>query len=309
MSGSRVISPAETPSVHYPTGILASIVSTNRRIMVDVDLDKALLGDTALVQSCARMMSAAWIEQQLAETSTAPGTEISETALALRHTIASDLGMGFEIAFKSLMQELPSVDVQRGHNFIKCCWERIPPATQGELDAKVEQLISLRFGDHLRGKVWPFGQYLNHHDAFLNRTADRRYALVKGMDDRTLSAYSEVLFVGRAGRGLAPINKDVLITLGYADGIGALAMYWRTIMEKVQELRWPEGSHPDGGGPYPQRDEARNLILRTADQLIGPLRVMSDEELKKKRARQFEELHPEFRGMPSHLLPGWGKEK
>ena len=262
------------------------------------------IGDTALVQACARMMSAAWIEQQIAETSTAPGTDISGIAIALRHTIASDLGMGFEIAFKSLMKELPDVDVRRGHDFIKRCWEHIPPATQGELDARVEQLISLRFGEHLHGKVWSFGRYLARHDAFLNRTVDRRYALVRD-DDETQSVYSEALFLGRAGRGLAPINKVILNTLGYADGIGALAMYWRTIMEKAQELRWPEESHPDGGGPWAQRDEARNLIRRAADQLVGPLSVMSDEEVKNKRLRNFENLHPEFRGLAPNLLPGW----
>ena len=252
-------------------------------------------------------MSAAWVEQQLAETSTAPGTDISGIVIALRHTIASDLGMGFEIAFKSLMKELAGVDVRRGHDFIKRCWEHIPSAAQGELDARVEQLISLRFGNHLRGKVWSFGQYLSHHDAFLNRTADRRYALLED-DDETRTVYSEALFVGRAGRGLPPINRDILDTLGYADGIGALAMYWRTVMEKAQELRWPEESHPDGAGPWPQRDEAHNLICRAADQLVGPLSVMSDEEVKDKRQRNFEDLHPEFRGLAPYFLPGWASK-
>ena len=61
-----------------------------------------MIGSTALVQSCARMMSAAWLTREITETSTAPPKGISGIAYALRHTIASDLGMGFELALKAL---------------------------------------------------------------------------------------------------------------------------------------------------------------------------------------------------------------
>ena len=253
-----------------------------------------------MVQSCARIMSAAWIEQQLAETSTAPLTDVSGIALALRHTIASDLGMGFELAFKSLAQELPGSVVRSGHDLFES-WGQIPPNVQRQLDADVEQRVCLAFGNRLVGRVLSFEQYLHTHKVFLNRTVDNRYALEA---DDTRLVYSESLFVGRAGRGLAPINKHVLDTLGYADGIGALATYWRTIVEKVQQLRWPEGSHPDGCGTWPQRDEARSLIRRAADQLVGPLSVMSEDEMKNKRLAQFEQFHPELRGMAPLLLPG-----
>ncbi|MDE0105386.1 MAG: hypothetical protein OXN89_23665 [Bryobacterales bacterium] len=222
----------------------------------------------------------------------------------MRHTIAADLAMGFELALKSLLKELPDSDVRPGHDLFKS-WKQIPPHVQGELDAEVDQQMSLAFGDRLKGKVLSFQQYLDTHKVFLNRMVDNRYAL-EANDNRVV--YSESLFVGRAGRGLAPINKHVFETLGYADGIGALALYWLTLMEKVQQLRWPEGSRPDGGGPWPQRDEARNLIRRAADQLVGPLTVMSEEELKNKRLRQSEESHPEFRGIELHLLTGWARD-
>ena len=211
--------------------------------------------------------------------------------------------MAFELAFKSLVQGLPDSDVRPGHDLIRC-WGQIPPAVQRELDADVEQQICDAFGNRLVGKVLPFERYLDIHETFLNRTVDNRYAVEA--DDNRL-AYSESLFIGRAGRGLAPINKHVLDTLGYADGIGAMAMYWRTTMEKVQELRWPEESHPDGGGPWPERDDVRDLIRTAADQLVGPLSILSAAELKNKRLRQFEELHPEFRGAVLHLLAGWAK--
>lgn len=267
--------------------------------VVEGNGNKPLLGDTALVQSCARMMAAAWIEQQLAETSTAPLTNVSGIAVALKHTIASDLGMGFELAFKSLLQELPDSDVRPGHDLLES-WGRIPPDVQGELDADAEQQICLAFGEGLSGKVLSYQQYLATHEVFLNRTVDNRYAL-EANDDRVI--YSESLFIGRAGRGLAPVNKDVVDACGHVDGIGALALYWRTLTEKVAELRWLEGSR-DGCGPCPQRDEVRNLIRRAADQLIGPLGVMSEEELRSKRLRQLERLHPEFRGTGLHLLTG-----
>ena len=286
------------------TGILRSTVPMRRKDMVDGNRNKPPLGDTALVQSCARMMSAAWIEQQLSETSTAPLTDISGIALALKHTIASDLGMGFELAIKSLVQELPDFDVRPGHDLIEC-WGQIPPDVQGELDADVEQRICLAFGNRLLGGVLPFEQYLDKHMVFLNRTVDDRYALK--VDDNRL-IYSEALFIGRAGRGLSPINKDIHGTLGYADGIGVLAIYWRTLMEKVLDLRWPEGLRPDNGGPWPQKDEARSLVRRAADQLVGPLSVMSEEELKNKRLRQLEAFHPELRGMAPYLLPDWERK-
>ena len=85
-------------------------------------------------------------------------------------------------------------------------------------------------------------------------------------------------------------------------------MYWRTIMEKAQELRWPEESHPDGGGPWPQRDEARNLIQRAADQLIGPLSVMSDQELKNKRLRELRRLAPGVSWASAQFPAGLGRQ-
>ena len=62
------------------------------------------IGSTVFVQACARMMSAPWIERQMAETSTAPLMSTSGVAYALKHTIASNIGMGFELALKSLVE-------------------------------------------------------------------------------------------------------------------------------------------------------------------------------------------------------------
>ena len=55
-------------------------------------------GQTIFVQACARMMSAAWIKRQMAETSTAPRANLSGIAYSMRFTIASDMGMAFDWA-------------------------------------------------------------------------------------------------------------------------------------------------------------------------------------------------------------------
>ena len=48
------------------------------------------------------------------ETSTAPGISTSGVACALRHKIASDIGMGFELALKCLAQGLSSKKTASG---------------------------------------------------------------------------------------------------------------------------------------------------------------------------------------------------
>jgi len=103
------------------------------------------IGSTVFVQACARMMSAAWIERQMLETSTAPGMSTSGVAYALRHTIASDIGMGFELALKSLAQGLsPNKDgdpqVPHGHN-LPDVWLDLPRHVRDEIDRNVEQLV------------------------------------------------------------------------------------------------------------------------------------------------------------------------
>lgn len=61
-------------------------------------------GCTIFVQACARMMSAAWIRRQMVETSTASSSGISGIAYSMRYSFASDIGMSFELATKSLAQ-------------------------------------------------------------------------------------------------------------------------------------------------------------------------------------------------------------
>ena len=242
------------------------------------------IGSTVFVQACARMMSAAWIERQMLETSTAPGMSTSGVAYALRHTIASDIGMGFELALKSLAQGLsPNKDgdpqVPHGHDLSKL-WLDLPRPVRDEIDRDAEQLVYRNYdvkGD-LQGKVLPFPKYLEKHSDFLNETVDNRYAL-----ERAETWMSEVLFVDRIDGGQVSLGAS---EDGNADGIGVLTAYWYAIMTKALALRWHEKLCEGDAGFRAERDEARALMDRAAHQLTGRLGIMSEQELTDQRLRQ-----------------------
>ncbi|MCY4514959.1 MAG: hypothetical protein OXC69_07480 [Candidatus Tectomicrobia bacterium] len=251
---------------------------------------RAPIGSTVFVQACARLMSAAWIDRQMLETSTAPGMNTSGVAYALRFTIASDIGMAFELALKSLVQGLsPNNDgdpqVLKGHDLRSEGWHDIPPGIQDEIDNEVEQLVCCRYGAEMKGKVLPFAQYLEKHNDFLNETVNNRYALERGGTWK-----SEVLFV----------NKNVGIEFALetydgqscGDGIGVLTAYWYAIMSKALGVRWPDAECSVKEELCAERDEARALMGRAAHQMTGPLSIMSREELADKRLRQRTESQP-----------------
>ena len=243
------------------------------------------IGSTVFVQACARMMAAAWIERQMLETSTAPGMSTSGVAYALRHTIASDIGMGFELALKSLAQGLsPNKDgdpqVLHGHT-LSNLWVDLPRPIRDEIDSDVEQLVYRKYdvqGD-LKGKVLPFANYLEKHKDFLNETVDNRYALERGE-----TWISEVLFVDRIDGGQVSLGT---LENGEqsADGIGVLTAYWYAIMTKALALRWPEKLCSRDEGFCAERGEARALMDRAAHQMTGRLGIMSEQELTDQRLR------------------------
>ena len=244
------------------------------------------IGSTIFVQACARMMSAAWIERQMLETSTAPGMSTSGVAYALRHTIASDIGMAFELALKSLVQDLsPNKDgdpqVLEGHNLLSKGWLDLPPHIRNEIDQDVERLVRRRYevnGD-LKGKILPFAEYLDKHKDFLNETVKNRYALER---DGTWS--SETLFVDRIDG--TQVSVDTFMGKQSADGIGVLTAYWYAIMTKALRHRWPEKLCSTDEGFRAERDEVRALMDRAAYQITGRMSIMSDEELTDRRLRQ-----------------------
>ena len=227
--------------------------------MANRDENEPMIGSTALVQSCARMMSAAWLTREITETSTAPPKDISEIAYALRHTVASDIGMGFELAIKALIWNLPgphTVQVPKDHDLGKV-WTLVPGALRKEIDAAVERHMRSQYGLEFTVRVLPFAKYLLKHDGFLNQIVRNRYAL---QHDKETRRSMELLIAWRA------LGTWVTVSVAYegrswADGIGMLTSYWYVIVRKVLDTQWPEACA--------DKQEALDLTLRAGNQLIG----------------------------------------
>ena len=275
--------------VPFGTNVIVSVgwaIYTMADDKRELSMARVAIGSTVFVQACAKMMSAAWIERQMLETSTAPGMSTSGVAYALRHTIASDIGMAFELALKSLAQGLsPNKDgepqVPHGHN-LPDIWLVLPRHVRDEIDRNVEQLAYRKYDVHgdLQGKILPFAKYLEKHKEFLNKTVDNRYALERGE-----TWMSEVLFVDRIDGG--QVSLDTFMDgKQNADGIGVLTAYWYAIMTKALALRWPKKLCDSDEGFRTERDEARALMDRAAHQMTGRLGIMTEQELTDQRLRQ-----------------------
>ena len=60
-------------------------------------------------------------------------------------------------------------------------------------------------------------------------------------------------------------------------------------MKMAHELEWPEVDCRDDEELFTEKEEARDLVTRAANQLIGPLSVMTEEELSTKRVELWAE--------------------
>ena len=227
--------------------------------MANKDEKEPMIGSAAVVQSCARMMSAAWLTREITETSTAPAKDTSEIAYALRHTIASDMGMGFELALKALIGNLQgsrTVRIPKDHD-LRRVWSIVPSGVQNEIDAAVERHMRTYFGEELKGMVLPFARYLCKHNGLLNETVRNRYAL---LHDEQTQRSMELLIAWRA-RGTWITVSDTYRDRRWADGIGTLTLYWYVIVRKVLDTQWPE--------PCADKKEALDLAVRASNQLVG----------------------------------------
>ena len=227
--------------------------------MANRNNDGSVIGSTAFVQSCARMMSAAWLTREITETSTAPPGGVSGISYALRYTIASDLGMGFELAIKALIQNLASsheIRIPEDHD-LKGAWSLVPDVVRDELDAAVERHMCSQLGPECKGRILPFAKYLRKHGGFLNETVRNRYAL-RESEEAWRSA--EMLTAWRTtGAWIGCL--DSYRGRDWADGIVTLTSYWYVIMRKVLDTRWPESCA--------DKEEALDLTVRAANQLLG----------------------------------------
>ena len=229
------------------------------------------IGSTAFVQACARMMSATWIRRQIAEVSTAPPMGISGIAYSMRFTVASDLGMAFELAVKSLTQGLSSKkdgepQVFDSHDLLTDLWGEIPECVRLEIDQDAEDVVCETYGDDNAGKVLTFAEYLDKHKEFLNRTVGNRYAIA-GMA-QWKSDHSFIV-----GSRWFSISKETYNGRSCVDGIGVLVAYWRAIMKHARDLRWNDSHCGKDKRFAAERDEAWNLVERAAGQAIGRCRI------------------------------------
>ena len=227
--------------------------------------ERVEIGSTIFVQACARMMSAAWIRKQIVETSTAPGLNVSGIAYSMRYTVASDIGMAFELALKSAAQgHSPNQDgekqVLKSHDLLSHLWMDIPCPIRAQINQGVESAVCRVFDDQHSGKVLPFAEYIEKHAEFLNRTVGNRYAIPEEAQWE-----SDNLLV--TNRWFCIVD-DIYQGKRCVDGVGVLMAYWWTIMEKALELRWEEERCRLDEALAADREEARNLANRAVEQML-----------------------------------------
>ena len=225
-------------------------------------------GPTLFVQACARMMGAAWIYRQMLETSTAPTSGISGIAYSMRFTIASDIGMSFELAIKSLAQGLSQnpdgqPQVRKSHELASDLWLDIREDVRDEIDGDAEGAICGTFGEGHSGKVLTFSEYLSKHSEFLNRTVGNRYGI--GGDTQWKSDHRFILGTIWSGL-LGRVSGDNFEGRECVDGMGVLMAYWWAIMRKAWGLRWEDARCEVDDELAAQRDEAWNLVERAVEQ-------------------------------------------
>ena len=242
-------------------------------------------GSTIFVQACARMMGAAWIRRQMIETSTAPLSGISGIAYAMRYTFASDIGMSFELALKSVAQGLSlhpdgQPQVLDSHKLLADLWGDIREDVRDEIDSDAEDGVCATYGEEYSGKVLPFADYLAKHGDFLDRTVGNRYAI----PGKTQWKSDNRFIRGSVWSGLfGHVSRDSHEGKECVDGIGVLMAYWWAIMQKACGLRWEDSRCEADKELAADRDEAWDLVNRAIGQMFGRIRIMTREELQEKR--------------------------
>ena len=213
------------------------------------------------------------------ETSTAP-SGISGIAYAMRYTIASDIGMSFELAIKSVAQGLsPHLDGQpqvlNSHKLRSVLWKEISEPVRDQIDGDAKDGVCRTYGEEHSQKVLPFAVYLTKHSDFLDTAVDNRYAI--GGETQWRSDHRFIQ--GGIWSGvLSPVFGDSHEGSKCVDGMGVLMAYWWAIMKKARDLRWENSRCEADKELAGQRDEAWSLVNRAIGQMFGNTRTMTREE-------------------------------
>ena len=231
-------------------------------------LKRVPIGDTVFVQACARLWSAAWIKRQIKETSTAPSPlDISGIAYAMRYTFASDIGMAFELALKTLKQGLScnkdgEPQVKKSHD-LHVLWNDLKSdCVQLEIDQAVESTICKRYGADNAGKVICFSEYLERHETFFD--VHIRYANPKKNPELSF----HVFIASHIKPPVLCISEKNGKGTNYVDSIAVLLSYWEAIMWKAWRLRWPDRNCEIDEGLAVDREEAKKLMKKAMNQLL-----------------------------------------
>ena len=198
-------------------------------------------------------------------------------------TVASDIGMSFELALKALAQGLsPNPDgtaqVLNTHEQREHLWSGIPESVRTAIDTEAESVVCRRHGSDSSGKVLPFDEYLKKHKDFIDAAVSNRYAMPG--DDRWKS---DAGFIAGKMIGLGRFHTETYGGRIIVDGLGVLVSYWWAIMMKALKLRWLDDKCENDERLREDRDEAEALVNRAIWQMLGHLSVMTDDELKQRR--------------------------
>ena len=209
--------------------------------------------------------------------------DISGVAMSMADTVASDIGLAFELAIKALAQGLsPNPDgtpqVLNTHEQRAHLWNAIPEPVRSAIDKETENVVCRRYGWDNSGKVLPFDEYLEKHKEFIDATVPNRYAM--SGNERWKSDHG---FLAGKMAGLGHFHVTTYKGKTIVDGLGVLVSYWWAIMTKALKLRWPDDECEKDEKHREDRDEIEVLINRSIWQILGHLSVMSDGELQTRR--------------------------
>lgn len=234
---------------------------------------KVPIGETVFVQACARLMSAAWIRRQIREdlSPSSSGLMINGITYAMRYTMASDIGMAFELAMKTLQQGLShnkdgQPQVLKSHDLAGKLWEDIKqskPGIESEIDRAVEYTLCKRYKSVKAEQVLKLSYYLKKHEAFLdigNRYANPTYEPWKSFHRFTLGFITTPFLCTHTEN-----YKD----RNYVDGIAVLLTYWEVIMRRAWELRWPDCNCKSNDRLAEDRDNAKYMMEKAIRQGLG----------------------------------------
>ena len=231
------------------------------------------IGDTTFVQACARLMSAGWLRRQIRKdfTPSSSGLMISGIFYAMRYTMASDFGMAFELAMKTLQQGLSCHEdghpqVLNSHDLVRTLWEDIKqtaPAIESEINQAIEFALCERYSLVKAKEVFSLSDYLNKHEAFLD--ISNRYANPTNEPWKSFHCFA-----------LSSTTLPVLCTdtensknREYVDGIAVLLTYWEVIMRRALELRWPDCNCDSDERLAEDRDNAKKMMEIAITQGLG----------------------------------------